>query len=72
MILEDSDEKELAKICGRIAENALQYHSYTSSNQRMSIDFKSGTVAVKRGFRIRLRAVPSGSVKEVSFFQFVF
>lgn len=61
----DSDGSQMARLCGKLSPNTMQAHYYQTTGRQMAIRFEAGSLPVRRGFRVKLRAVPIGSDKSV-------
>ena len=61
----DSDGTKLARLCGKYSANTLKNHFYQTSGRKLTIDFNAGSAMVRRGFRLKVRAVPEESTKKV-------
>ena len=65
LTLTDSDNLEMEKLCGRIKANSLKSSVYRTNGRSLRVNFEAGILAAKRGFRLKLRAVPEDSDKSV-------
>jgi len=56
----------MARICGKLSPATLQSHFYQTNGRKLSVRFDAGSTHARRGFRIKLKAVPYDSDKSVS------
>lgn len=66
--LNDSDNSEMARLCGKLSASGVLSQYYQTSGRQLEVNFNAGDEPVKRGFRIKLRAIPKNDQKSVRAF----
>lgn len=63
--ISDSDNSEMARLCGKLSASGVLSQYYQTSGRQLEVNFNAGDEPVKRGFRIKLRAIPKNDQKSV-------